>query len=81
MVSAREAAEKTANACEEIYKAILESVEEEIEDAIANGQYSCGYDGDIPESVKSMLVQEGYLVSQVTSVGSEIRYLISWGKK
>lgn len=78
MISAKAAFSKTQEACERIFKATIDCVEEEIDDAICNGLVYCIYDGKLPEAVIKMLTDMGYSVMQC-GLTDEIKYKIGWG--
>ena len=78
MISAKKAYSMTHEACEVIFKAIIDSVEEEITNATCDGLCSCIYDGELPGSVIKMLKDNGFSVTQYV-LTDNIKYKIGWG--
>lgn len=77
MISAKEAFSKTQEACESIFKTMIDDVEEEIEDAICNGLFSCPHEGELPDGIIKMLEDKGFSVTQ-HGLPSDVRYEIRW---
>lgn len=78
MISAEEAYKKTQEACESIFKTMIDDVEEEIEDAICNGLCSCHHEGELPVAVIKLLEDKGFSVTQY-GLTNDVKYKIRWG--